>query len=80
MVKKNEMSDELPHEAVAIESRSDFANWAIERATVIVADQGGDLALAARDMDEAAIAEAGNALGQAITDVLLEVFDGLLAE
>lgn len=80
MVKKNEMTDDLSDEAVAIESRSDFASWAIERAQVIVAHQGGDLALAARDMDEVAIAEAGNALGQAITDVLLEVFDGLLAE
>jgi hypothetical protein len=36
--------------------------------------------MAARDMDEGQIAETGNALGQAIVDALLEVFDGLLAE
>ena len=31
-------------------------------------------------MDEEQIAETGNALGQAIVDSLLEVFDGLLEE
>ncbi|MBT9371336.1 hypothetical protein [Rhizobium sp. CSW-27] len=67
-------------ETTSIENRADFAQWAIERARAIVADQGSDLALAARDMDEARIAETGNALGQAIVEALLDVFDGLLSE
>ncbi|CCM79027.1 hypothetical protein [Rhizobium mesoamericanum] len=45
-------------ETVTIESRNDFAQWAIERARAIVAEQGGDLAIAARDMDEQAIGQA----------------------
>ncbi|MFN7103038.1 MAG: hypothetical protein ACK4N1_10505 [Pseudorhizobium sp.] len=49
----------------------DFIQWAI------VVEQGGDLALAARDMDDGRIAEAGNGLGQAVVDALLEVYDGL---
>jgi len=64
-------------ETVTIESRNDFAQWAIERARAIVAEQGGNLAIAARDMDEQAIAASGNALGSAIAEALLEVFDGL---
>lgn len=64
----------------AIENRSDFAQWAIERSRAIVADQGADLALAARDGSDDKIAETANALGQAIVDVLLEVFDGLLPD
>jgi len=67
-------------ETITIETRTDFANWAIERARAIIAEQGGDLAVAARDMDEAKIGIAGNALGQAIVDALLEVFDGLSQE
>ncbi|MDP9836510.1 hypothetical protein J2T09_001254 [Neorhizobium huautlense] len=67
-------------ETVTIETRADFAQWAIERARAIVADQGGNLALAARDMQDDKIAETGNALGQAIVDALLEVFDGLAPE
>jgi len=67
-------------ETVTIESRAEFSQWAIERARAIVAEQGGDLALAVRDMDEDAIARTGGALGQAITDALMEVFDGLLAD
>ncbi len=74
------MTDEPVTETMAIENRSDFAQWAIERARAIVADQGGDLALAARDMSDDKIADAGNALGQAIVDALLEVFDGLLSD
>jgi hypothetical protein len=74
------MTDEPVIETMAIENRSDFAQWAIERARAIVADQGGDLALAARDMSDDKIADAGNALGQAIVDALLEVFDGLLSD
>ncbi|MDQ0563600.1 hypothetical protein QO004_005415 [Rhizobium mesoamericanum] len=65
-------------ETVTIESRNDFAQWAIERARAIVAEQGGDLAIAARDMDEQAIGASGNALGSAITEALLEVFDSLV--
>ena len=53
---------------------------AIDRSRAIVADQGGDLALAARDLTDDKIAESANALGQAIVDALLEVFDGLLNE
>lgn len=67
-------------ETVSIENRSDFAQWAIERSRAIVAEQGGNLALAARDMSDDKIAVAGNALGQAIVDALLEVFDGLVPE
>lgn len=42
--------------------------------------KGGDLALAARDHGDEQIAEAANALGQAIANAPLEVFDGLLQE
>ena len=65
-------------ETVTIESRNDFAQWAIERARAIVVEQGGNLAIAARDMDEPAIAATGNALGAAIAEALLEVFDVLV--
>jgi hypothetical protein len=74
------MSDEPIIETMSIESRSDFAQWAIERSRAIVAEQGGNLALAARDMADDKIAETANALGQAIVDALLEVFDGLVAD
>ena len=74
------MTDEPPIETMSIENRNDFAQWAIERSRAIVAEQGGNLALAARDMSDDKIAETANALGQAIVDALLEVFDGLLAE
>jgi hypothetical protein len=74
------MTDEFPIETMSIENRSDFAQWAIERSRAIVADQGGNLALAARDMSDDKIAETASALGQAIVDALLEVFDGLVPE
>lgn len=75
------MTDEdFSGETAAIESRSDFIQWAIERSRAIVADQGGNLALAARDMSDDQIAETANALGQAIVDALLEVFDGLMSD
>jgi hypothetical protein len=74
------MNEELQTEAMSIENRSDFAQWAIERSRAIVADQGGNLALAARDMSEEKIADEANVLGQAIVDALLEVFDGLVPE
>ncbi|WP_313527696.1 hypothetical protein [Shinella sp.] len=66
-------------EMMTISSRSDFAQWAIERAKAIVAEEGGNLALAARDSDDAQIAETANALGQAIVTALVEVFDGLVS-
>jgi hypothetical protein len=74
------MNDELQTETMSIESRSDFAQWAIERSRAIVAEQGGNLALAARDTSEDRIADTANLLGQAIVDALLEVFDGLVPE
>ncbi|MGV8935577.1 MAG: hypothetical protein ACOH2J_00505 [Allorhizobium sp.] len=67
-------------DSVEISGRSDFALWAIERAQEIVRQEGSSLALAARDMDEAALNESGAALGKAIADAMLEVFDGLVAE
>ena len=72
------MAEEPPIETMSIENRSDFAQWAIERSRAIVADQGGNLALAAQDLSDDKIAETANALGQAIVDALLEVFDGLI--
>jgi hypothetical protein len=56
---------------------ADFALWAIERAKLVVSEEGTALALAARGMDDE-IGVAGNALGQAIADAMLEVFDGLM--
>lgn len=67
-------------DGITIENRGDFALWAIERAKTIVADQATSLALAVRDDNEEEVRLAGNALGQAITDALLEVFDGLMSE
>lgn len=57
--------------------RGDFGLWAIEVAKQIVADQGYELARAARDGSEDDVRVAGNALGQAITNAMMEVFDGL---
>jgi hypothetical protein len=45
-----------------------------------VRSEGLALALAARDMDEAALKECATALGKAILDAMLEVFDGLVPE
>jgi len=67
-------------ETTTIESRTDFTLWAIERAQAIVADQAGDLAVAARDGNDEEIARTANALGKAISEALIEVFDGLLPE
>ena len=67
-------------ETTTIESRADFAQWAIERASAIVAEQGANLAVAARDGADEKIAQAANALGQAVVDAMLEVFDGLMPE
>lgn len=65
-------------EPTTIESRADFAQWAIERAAALVAEQGGNLAVAARDGSDETIAAAANGPGQAIVDARLEVFDGLV--
>ena len=67
-------------ETMTISNRSDFALWAIERAKAIVSEEGGNLAIATRDHGEDEIAASANALGQAIVDALLEVFDGLTQE
>lgn len=67
-------------ETTTIGSRADFAQWAIERASAIIAEQGGNLAVAARDGADDKVADAATALGQAIVEAMLEVFDSLLAE
>lgn len=67
-------------DSVEITTRSEFAMWAIQRAQEIVMNEGSALALAARDMDETALQENGVALGKAIADAMLEVFDGLISE
>ncbi len=71
---------EIDMDTVEINGRSDFALWAIQRAQEIVMAEGAALALAARDMNEDALQEHGAALGKAIADAMLEVFDGLMAE
>lgn len=65
-------------DAIKIDNRGDFGLWAIEAAKQIVSDQGFELARAARDGTEEELRLGGNALGQAITNALLEVYDGLL--
>ncbi|OJF92329.1 hypothetical protein [Pararhizobium antarcticum] len=65
-------------ETVAIESRNDFALWTIQRAQEIVTSQGAAFAMAARDMNDEALAQTAAALGTAISDAMLEVFDGLI--
>ncbi|WVT77445.1 hypothetical protein QM996_23680 (plasmid) [Sinorhizobium chiapasense] len=67
-------------ETVEINGRSDFALWAIQRAQEIVTAEGAAFAMAARDMNEEMLAETAAALGQAISDAMLEIFDGLTAE
>lgn len=67
-------------ETVEISSRSDFALWAIQRAQEIVTAEGAAFAMAARDMNEEMLAETASALGKAIGDAMLEVFDGLIGE
>ena len=67
-------------ETVAIDNRSEFVLWAIELSKEIVSTHATALALAARDCNEDEIRTAGNALGTAITEALLQVFDGLLEE
>jgi hypothetical protein len=67
-------------ENVEINSHSEFALWAIQRAQEIVMHERSALALSARDMDEAGLQRDGAALGKAIADAMLEVFDGLMTE
>ena len=67
-------------ETVEISNRSDFALWAIQRAQEIVIGEGATFAMAARDMNEEALAETAAALGKAISDAMLEVFDGLIGD
>jgi len=69
------MEDEMK-----IDNRGDFGLWAIELAKQILGEQGYELARASRDGTDDDVRQAGNALGQAITDALLEVYDGLLEE
>ncbi|WFU07387.1 hypothetical protein QA648_35665 (plasmid) [Rhizobium sp. CB3171] len=65
-------------DTIKIDNRGEFGLWAIEVAKQIVGEQGFDLAKAARDGGDEDVRVAGNALGQAITNALLKVFDGLL--
>lgn len=65
------------NETMEIDNRGDFGLWAIEVAKQLVADQGFELARAARDGNDDDVRAAGNALGQAITNALMEVYDGL---
>ncbi len=58
-------------ETMTISNRSDFALWAIERAKAIVAEEGGNLAIATRDKGDDEVAASANALGQA--NLFLEV-------
>ncbi len=65
-------------ETVAIDNRSEFALWAIQCAQEIVMQQGAALAMAARDMNEEELARTAADLGSAISDALIDVFDGLM--
>jgi hypothetical protein len=64
--------------SIKIDNRGDFGLWAIEVAKQIVAEEGFELTKASRDGTEDEVRVAGNALGQAITNALIEVYDGLL--
>jgi hypothetical protein len=66
------------NDTIKIDNRGDFGLWAIEMAKQIVGDQGFELARAARDGTDDDVRHAGNALGQAITNALMDVYDGLL--
>ncbi|NHT75512.1 hypothetical protein C8J35_110116 [Rhizobium sp. PP-F2F-G38] len=67
-------------ETTEIGSRSDFALWAIQRAQEIVTSEGAAFAIAARDMNDDALAATAAALGTAISEAMLEVFDGLIGD
>lgn len=66
-------------ETVEISDRNDFALWAIQRAQEIVTGEGAAFAIAARGADEEALSQTAAALGKAISEAMLEVFDGLVA-
>ena len=65
-------------ETLIINSREDFAQWAMDRANGIIEEQGSSLATAARSGDEAQLTGAANTLGQTIVDTLLDAFDCLV--
>jgi hypothetical protein len=65
-------------DTIIIDNRGDFGLWAIEAARQIVGEHGSTLAIAARDGTEEEMRAAANALGQAISSALLEVYDSLL--
>lgn len=67
-------------ETTEIGSRSDFALWAIQRAQEIVTTEGAAFAIAARDMNDDALAATAAALGTAISEAMMEVFDGLIGD
>jgi len=67
-------------ETTEIGSRSEFALWAIQRAQEILTIEGAAFAIAARDMNDDALAATAADLGKAIADAMLEVFDGLIAD
>ncbi|GAC1043383.1 hypothetical protein thsrh120_33870 [Rhizobium sp. No.120] len=63
---------------IKIDNRGDFGLWAIEVAKQIISNEGFELARAARDGTDDDVRAAGNALGQAITNAMMEVYDGLI--
>lgn len=67
-------------ETVEISSRSDFALWGNRAGAGNRNVRGSCFAMAARDMDEEELAKTAAALGKAISDAMLEVFDGLIDE
>jgi hypothetical protein len=64
-------------DTIEIGNRGDFGLWSKEVAKQHVADQGFEQARAARDGNDDDVRAAGNALGQAITNALMSVYDGL---
>ncbi|WP_112603908.1 hypothetical protein ACK83U_25055 (plasmid) [Rhizobium sp. WW22] len=67
----------MEHE-IKIDNRGDFGLWAIEVAKQIISSEGLELARAARDGTDDDVRAAGNALGQAITNAMMEIYDGLI--
>lgn len=46
-----------------VDSRDDFAQWAIDRTNAILTDQGSDLATAARNGNETQVGETAHTKG-----------------
>ncbi|MDX0958065.1 hypothetical protein [Sinorhizobium medicae] len=67
-------------ETLEISNRNDFALWSIQRAQEIVTAEGAAFAMAARDLNEDELTRTAAALGKAISDAMLEVFDGFIGE